>query len=255
MGRKLGQHFLIDPYLAKRIVDFAQVERERVLEIGPGKGMLTRILSSKAEIVYAVEIDKKLADALRQKAMPNVLIINQDFLKTALSDFPDCIIVGNIPYCITTQILEKLVKERKFFKKAVFTLQKEYAERLLAIPGSPFYGSITLYMNYYFVIKKGFSIPARAFFPSPRVSSMVISLHNKELPFLIQEENFFKFINGLFRYRRKFLKNALRFYLNFTPGGLDNILGNKRPGELNFEDFKYLYDLIYNKETKNILPK
>ncbi len=246
MGKRLGQHFLGSTSIAQRIVQFAKVEDRTVLEIGPGRGILTHILARYAKRVFAVEIDSRLAEKLKQENIPNVTILNQNFLKTDLSQFQNCIIVGNIPYYITTSILNKLVVERQYFERAILTVQREYGERLTARTGAPSYGSITLYINYYFEVNKGFLIPARFFSPRPRVSAMVISLKRRIISSPHHNEDaFFKFIQGIFRYRRKLLKNCLKFYLGFTLESLAESIARRRPAELNLKDFEYLYDLIY----------
>ncbi len=246
--KRFGQHFLTDPNIARKIVDFACIEKECVLEIGAGKGMLTLEIAKKAEMVYAVEIDPRFIEILRQKCPSNVVVINQDFLKLDLRDYSNCIIVGNIPYSITTPILEKFVQMRTFFRRAVLTMQKEYGERLLATSGSKFYGSVTIYANYYFEIQKGFIIPPRFFLPRPKVSSMVISLNKKSPPFVVdREQEFFKFVRGIFQYRRKKLKNCLRNYLGYVPEGIDPVILKKRPDDLGPLDFKYLYELQIRK--------
>ncbi|MEO0142192.1 MAG: 16S rRNA (adenine(1518)-N(6)/adenine(1519)-N(6))-dimethyltransferase RsmA [candidate division WOR-3 bacterium] len=248
MAKRLGQHFLTSPAIARKIAQFAKIEDRVVVEIGAGKGMLTRHLAHYAREVFAIEIDPELALRLKQKNLPNVTVLNQDFLKTDIAQFKGCVIVGNIPYYITTLILEKLISERQFFDKAILTVQKEYGARLIAKPGTSFYGSITLYVNYYLTVRKGFLIPARFFSPQPRVSAMVIALGKKPIISSVKsEEEFFRFIQGVFRYRRKHLKNSLSYYLGFVPENLDESIARKRPVDLELKDFEYLYHLVYEK--------
>jgi len=243
--KRFGQNFLRSKLIAQKIVNFANVENEIILEIGAGKGILTRLLARKAKKIFAVEIDKNLVEFLKTSNIPNIEIIHQDFLKINLKDFNQLVIVGNIPYSITTPILEKLVNERAYFKRGVLTIQKEYGERILAEAGESQYGSISIYINYYFLIRKGFLIPPRFFSPPPKVSSMVVLLEKREPPFPLKKEKaFFDFIQGIFRYRRKILKNAIINYLKRLPQGIDETLLRKRPEELNLEDFKYLYDTL-----------
>lgn len=240
--RRFGQNFLKNRNFVKKIVDFSKIENEIVVEIGAGKGALTKEIAEKAKKVFAVEIDKELVEILRSLIIPNSIIINCDFLKIDLKDFEQPVIVGNIPYSITTSILETLVKQKNYFKRAVLTVQKEYGERILAQAGESVYGALSLYVNYYFLVKKGFLIPARFFSPKPEVGSMVISLQKKEPPFFLQDEDtFFDFIRGVFRYRRKFLKNAIVYHLHKLPQGIDEALLKKRPQELTIDDYRYLY--------------
>jgi len=240
--KRLGQHFLNSIYIARKIVNFADIKEEVVIEIGAGKGMLTRELAKKARIVYAVEIDPECATILKDKALNNVKIINADFLDLNLKEYAGSVIVGNIPYSITTKIIEKLVKDRESFQKAFLTIQKEYGERLLAQPGSTGYSSITCYVNYYFNVFKGFVIPPSFFSPAPKVSSIVIGLMHKEPPFLLDDEiEFFNFIKGIFRYRRKILKNALINYFGSLLVELSHPILYKRPEQLHLNDFFNLY--------------
>lgn len=231
--------------LAKKIVDFAQIHDGIVLEIGAGKGTLTRHIAENAQKVFAVEIDKRLATTLKTLTLPHVVVINEDFLRLNIKDYEQPIIIGNIPYSITTPILEKLIRERDYFKRAVLTLQKEYAERILAQSGSRKYGAITLYVQYYFSIKKIFVISPRYFSPRPHVSSVVVSFKKKAPPFALEnEKKFFDFTQGIFRYRRKSLKNAITHYLGRLPEGIDKELLKKRPENLTFDDFHYIYTIV-----------
>lgn len=244
-GRRFGQHFLNSVYIVKKIVKFARIKNAVVIEIGAGKGILTREIAKHAQIVYAIEIDHLCADILAKKNIPNTVIINTDFLNFDLTDYKDCIIVGNIPYYITTKIIEKLVRDRDKFSHAVLTIQKEYGERLLAKPGYAQYSSITCYVNYYFNVARGFNIAPKFFTPAPKVSSMVIGLEHRKPPFLLKnEQEFFEFINGIFRYRRKILKNALLNYLDSLPNFFDNDILKKRPEELELTEYFQLYEKI-----------
>jgi len=240
--RRLGQHFLKSRYFAKKIVDFADVSDEVVLEIGAGKGVLTQFIASAARKVFAVEMDGKLAEILGEKAFPNVSVINKNFLDLSLSEYGQLVVVGNIPYSITSEILKKLIKERRFIKRAVLTIQKEYGQRIFARPGSREYGATTLFITCYFNGEKGFTIPPRFFSPPPKVSSVVISLKKrKPLIRLNDEEDFFEFVKGIFRYRRKSIKNCIVHYFKNPPRGLNSRLLQRRPAELTLKDFYQLY--------------
>ncbi len=239
---RFGQHFLNSSRFAARIVDFAGIEDEVVLEIGSGKGILTKSIAERAKKVFAIEIDEKLVEILRKIDLMDVHIINDDFLRLDLRRFRRPVIIGNIPYSITRSIIEKLVAERNHFKRAVVTVQKEYEQRLRASVGSRKYSAVTLLVNYCFNIKKGFAIPARFFSPQPKVSSIVIALIKKRPILKIHDEAaFFTFVKGVFHYRRKSLKNALIHHTNTIPKGIDNDLLQKRPGMLALDDFYLLY--------------
>ena len=245
--RILGQHFLNSRRLAQKISEVAGVEDETVVEIGAGKGILTGQLARKARRVDAVEIDSRLADFLEGLKIPNVDVINRDFLRIDLGDYDCPVIVGNIPYNITSAIFEKLIENKGCLKKAVLTVQKEYAEKLTAAVGDAEYGYITLHVNFHFRVMREFAVPARFFSPQPKVSSVVITLMPKETDFDEgYEKELFEFIAGVFRYRRKSMKNAMLNYCGRVPGSLDDGLLRKRPQHLSFDDFHRTYTTVVN---------
>ncbi len=244
----LGQHFLNSTRVAERIARAAEVEGELVVEIGPGKGILTRQLAILAKKVIAVEIDGRLARLLETSRIPRVDVLHLDFLKVDLRDFGHAVVVGNIPYGISSLIIEKLTGAKDSVKKALLTVQKEYGSRIVATLGHRGYGHLSIYANYHFEIRRLFSISARYFSPSPKVSSVVVALKPKKGVFdRINEEEFFKFISGVFRYRRKSLKNAILKHLQWLPDGADQNLLAKRPQELSINDFYRIYQLISGK--------
>ncbi|MBE0433270.1 ribosomal RNA small subunit methyltransferase A [candidate division WOR-3 bacterium] len=230
---------------AERIAGVAGVDNELVVEIGSGRGILTRQLAKRAEKVIAVELDRKLACFLEGERISRVDVLNRDFLGLELSDFSAPVIVGNIPYGITSAIIEKLAGSRHQLKRAVFTVQKEYASRMVASPGSPDRGYLSIYANYHFAIAREFTIPARFFSPRPKVNSVVVTLRPKE-PVLGEEsaKNLFQFIAGVFRYRRKSLKNAIMKHMDWRPCGPLPELFAKRPQHLDFDDFRRIYELV-----------
>lgn len=240
--KKFGQHFLNNTRIAKAIVEFADVENETVLEIGAGRGMLTRQITEKARNIFAVEIDTNLIKDLERIRTSNMVIINEDFLKLDLKNFENPVIIGNIPYSITRQILEKLIKEREYIKRVVLTVQKEYGQRILARVGSTFYGPITLRVNYFYNVVKGFAIPKIFFSPRPKVNSISIALTKRKFLFSLKDdESFFGFVSGIFRYRRKSLRSAITSYLHIVPKDIDHELLKKRPAHLSLNDFNQIY--------------
>jgi len=245
----LGQHFLNSTRVAERIARAAAVDGEIVVEIGPGKGILTKQLALFARKVIAVEIDGRLARALNDLSMPSVDVLHLDFLKFDLGLLRDVVIVGNIPYSISTSIMEKLIKNKTVVKKALLTVQKEYGAKMTAPHGSRVYGHLSICANYHFDIRRLFSIPARFFSPSPKVSSVVVTLLPKKgVLDDINEEEFFRFVSGVFRYRRKSLKNAIQSHLNFLPEGIDQFLLARRPNELTVSDFYTIYKAVIRKQ-------
>ena len=240
--RRYGQHFLNSRRTAQRIVEFAHVDRENVCEIGAGKGILPEHLARRAYTVYAVEIDPDLVARLRVKSADNVEIIHNDFLKVSLANFGESVVVGNIPYSITTDILEKLIEQKQYIRRAVLMIQKEYGDRLRAPVGSSCYGALTLYVNYFFTVTKGFMVPSRCFTPKPKVNSVVLSFEKKKSEFTIQDEaRFFNFVRALFRYRRKSLKNALLQVMETVPLPIRKTIGNKRPQDATLNELHTLY--------------
>ena len=240
--RRYGQHFLNSPRIAQHIVDLARVDNNTVCEIGAGKGILTVPLAKRASKVYAVEIDPGLIKKLRMKAAANVEIIHGDFLKVAIMDMGGPVIVGNIPYAITTEILDRLIEQKECYKHAVLMLQKEYSERLLAPVGTSRYGALTVYMNYHFSICRGFAVPARFFSPRPKVNSAVLFFEKKTAEYPLQDETaFFDFVKAVFRYRRKSLKNALMQATGTKTIHLPDITASKRPQDVTLEELYILY--------------
>ena len=221
--KQLGQSFLTYEPIAEQLVDALNLTSEdEVLEIGSGKGILTELLVQKAKYVYAVEIDRRLSDALKEKfkGCKNIEIINQDILKFNLSRFKQLKIMGNVPYSISSQILFLLLKYRQAWKDAVLTLQKEFAARILGQPGTKEYGAITVVFNLYTEAQKLFSIQPSYFKPKPKIYSTVILLKAREQPlFQIKDEGFFtRVVKAGFSHRRKTLFNNLHASL-----GIDKI--------------------------------
>ena len=239
---RFGQHFLNSRRIAQRIVDFADVHDAFVIEIGAGKGMMTRLLAAQAKRVVAFEIDRRLARMLKKESIPKTRILEQDFLEVNLDRFSHAVAVGNIPYGISTAIIRKLVAERAALKKAVLTVQKEYARRLLAEIGTRQYGALTMFVRCYFDVRKGFAIPSRFFSPPPKVNSMVIALEKrKPLVAVSDEKKFFEFVDDIFRYRRKSLKNAIASGRYMVPAHIDKKLLMKRPAHCSLHDFYHIF--------------
>jgi 16S rRNA (adenine1518-N6/adenine1519-N6)-dimethyltransferase len=244
----LGQHFLNSTTFAKRIALTAGVRDKLVVEIGSGKGILTRQLAGQAERVIAVEIDSRLANHLKNLKMQRVDVQNRDFLGIDLETFSGSIVVGNIPYNITSAILAKLIENKAYTERAVLTVQKEYGDRMMASLGSRDYGYTSIYMHYHFNLHKEFIIPARYFSPKPKVSSVVITLQPREGSLDAEyEARFFEFISGVFRYRRKIVRNAILSHLRWMPHDISDGMLEKRPQHLSIDDFLKIYQKIFGK--------
>lgn len=243
--KRFSQNFLNSQGVVKKICTFARIENETVLEIGAGKGMLTRELARRAAKVFAVELDRNLAHKLAETGNSMVEVICEDFLGLDLSRFKAPVVIGNLPYAITAKVIETLARQKQYFDRAVLTVQREYAQKMLARPGENGYDPMSIFVNYHFTPQKGFVIPARYFTPRPKVNSMVVALGKRPPGFALEnEDRFFEFIKGIFRYRRKQLRNSLHNYLGKVPDDIDGDLLTKRPDELRVRDFYAIYTLI-----------
>ena len=217
--KKFGQNFLKDENIIKKIISTSTVEKNSlIIEIGPGSGMLTKELD-KVSKVLAYEIDTDLEERLKQLNLKNTTIIFEDFLKRDIKEdlkkysYKKLYIIANLPYYITTPILTKLIEEKIDIDKIVIMVQKEVGDRFTSLPKTKDYGSITVFLNYYFDIKKEFIVSRNCFIPSPNVDSIIISLTKKKSRTIAQnEENFFKLIRDSFQFKRKTIKNNLKAY-------------------------------------------
>ncbi len=211
MGRRFGQHFLIRDSILHRIAAAACPSNcETVVEIGPGKGALTRHLLDRAARVIAVEVDPYLVHYLRQRFRenPRLTIVESDVLKTDLDAWGPAVIAGNLPYYITSPIVEKVFATPGWIR-GVFLVQKEVADRITAVPGTRDYGYLTVHVAAYAHAELLFTVPRVAFAPPPKVESAVIRLTPRET-LLPNTAAFLEFASRAFRQKRKTLRNNLR---------------------------------------------
>lgn len=218
--KSLGQIFLTDKNLQNKIIEACGFElRDIVLEIGGGRGELTQLISPRVAAVFALEIDSGLCEILRDKfeESPNIKIINQNILKLDFKKYFRRIrqkikVVGNIPYYITTPIIEYLLKVRDKIDIIFITVQKEFAKRVTASPGSKDYGALSCFLQYYTEPKIMFNINKTCFYPAPKVDSCLLRLKVKQNTGLnkCQERLVFKIIRAAFGKRRKTLRNSLK---------------------------------------------
>ena len=219
--KKLGQHFLVDPSAADMIVSRSKITSDDTLmEIGAGLGALTIPLAKAARQVFAVETDSQLTKLLKTELivhnLTNVEIIENNILKVdihALAKKIDrqIIVIGNLPYNISSQILIQLIHTRKDVKRAILMFQKELARRITATPGNKDYGRLTVMLGYCAEIKSIATVTASLFYPVPKVDSEVVEVNfkiSREYP-PHDETMLFQVIKGAFGNRRKTLKNAL----------------------------------------------
>ena len=220
--KKYGQNFLRDNSIPRKIVDVSKIpDNTLVIEIGPGAGALTKELARVAKQVLCYEIDESLEDILDQALLEytNVSVIYDDFLKRNVLedlnnyDYEHLYVIANLPYYVTTPIITQLVTSNLEIEKIVVMVQKEVADRFCAKPASREYGSITVFLNYYFDLKKEFLVSKNCFVPKPNIDSMIISLtRKKELLPLKDSTLFFNLIRDSFRFKRKTLRNNLKGY-------------------------------------------
>jgi 16S rRNA (adenine1518-N6/adenine1519-N6)-dimethyltransferase len=214
--KRLGQHFLIDPNIVRKIVAAAELTPEAtVLEIGPGRGILTDALSRTAGRVIAIEIDPGLCSLLRTQNSDwkNVELVCADALTHPLETLPaGTIVVANLPYYISTPLLFRLLEHRRRFPRLVLMLQEEVADRLAAKPGTTQYGILSLMAQYASEVTKAFKVSANCFRPRPEVGSAVVVLRPRTTALLARhnEPEFASVVRAAFAHRRKTLVNSLR---------------------------------------------
>jgi 16S rRNA (adenine1518-N6/adenine1519-N6)-dimethyltransferase len=211
MRQKLGQHFLIRGSLLEKIAAAACPQREGlVVEIGAGRGALTAKLLERADRVVAIELDSYLAEHLRSKfrGEPRLEVIEGDVLEADLGQWGRVPIAGNLPYYITSPILERITRLTP--PRAVLLMQNEVAERLVANAGSRAYGFLTIQLAVRMEARLLFRVKPAAFHPPPKVDSAVVLLEPKTEPLLVDDiDAFLEFVGHCFRHKRKTLRNNL----------------------------------------------
>ena len=218
MRKRLGQNFLIDSDVVDGIVAAAAIQPgEPVLEIGPGIGTLTQGLVEAGANVTAIELDRQLIGILEKTlaGYDGVRILHGDFLKLDISrEIPQesYKIIANLPYYITTPIIMRILEERMPVELLVTMVQKEVAERMVAVPGTKDYGALSVAVQYYTTPEIMFIVPPTAFIPSPAVESAVIrcTVHREAPVQVLEEKMFFRVVKAAFAQRRKTLQNSLK---------------------------------------------
>jgi 16S rRNA (adenine1518-N6/adenine1519-N6)-dimethyltransferase len=219
--KRLGQHFLINAKIISQIIDLARFQSsDRVLEIGPGKGALTFPLAAMVKHLTAVEKDATLAQGLEEKlssaGMANVTVVNEDILSFDLQQMISAPnqkvqLIGNLPYNITSPLLEKIMECRDIIQRAVLMLQEEVARRIVALPGTKTYGSLSLLVQYYARPRLLMGVPKEHFRPRPKVDSAILEFdfgrpYHKRAS---DDEVFKRVVKGAFSHRRKKIINSL----------------------------------------------
>lgn len=221
--RRWGQNFLIDQNIVRKILDCADVQPgEIILEIGPGRGILTKALLNRGAYVTAIEIDRDLAEKIEEaigssdptaiEQSSRLTLVREDALRYPFDKIPTSYkVVANLPYNISTPILFRLLEKRHRISQMVLMLQREVAERMVADVGGKSYGALSIMLQYYTDARIAFTVSPACFRPRPKVSSAVVRI--KPLPSprvpVKDEALFLRLIKGAFQYRRKQLINAL----------------------------------------------
>ena len=250
--KSLGQNFLIDGNIVRKIADAAEVnENDNILEIGPGVGTMTEELALRAKKVLAIEIDEKLRELHKETLnIDNVKVIYGDFLDLDLKKLTEeefgeepFKVVANLPYYVTTPIIEKLILSKVNLISITVMVQKEVAKRLAAEPGNKDYGSLSVFINYYTDCKYKFQVPSSVFMPKPNVDSAVVNLKMKEREEL-DTDFLFKIVRAAFTTRRKTLVNSFsNSKLPYTKDDIKRALelsgidGSRRAETLTLEEF------------------
>ena len=265
-SKSLGQNFLIDDNVIDKIIDGARVkEGDKVIEVGPGIGTLTREMAKRAEKVVAVEIDKNLIPILKETLADfgNTEVVNEDILKVDINKLVDeklsggpVKLIANLPYYITTPIVMKFLEEDIPVTDIVVMVQKEVADRMNAVPSTKDYGALSVAVQYYCDTEIVAKAPRHMFIPQPKVDSTVIGLHiREERKYKADNEQlFFKTVKAAFGQRRKTLLNSLSSMGVLDKAKIKEVLAEagideKRRGEtLSIEEFAHLSNII----NKNI---
>lgn len=267
--KRLGQNFLVDQNTLQIIINSLKLNKEDcILEIGTGIGTLTSALSLLVKQVISVEKDKKLAPLLKESlsSSDNIEIIFEDVMKFDLVNFFEQKrkkggkiekIVGNLPYYISISLIRQILELNRYLRLAVFLVQKEVGERLMAQAGNKNYGILSLVAQYYSKPQKVHTVPFTVFYPQPKVSSMIIKLdiYKKPQVQVGNEKLFFNIVRASFQQRRKRLINSLSNYFKevLTKAEIENILTetsidkNRRGETLTLEEFAKLSIAMGNK--------
>ena len=264
--KNFGQNFLIDSNIINNIISYANIkENDFVLEIGPGIGSLTQILSERAKKVLSVEIDNNLIPILKEtlKEYNNIEIINNDILKLDLkkliiekNENKPIKVVANLPYYITTPIIMELLEQKLNIESITVMVQKEVAERMKAKPKTKDYGALSVAVQYYCDTKIDIIVPPSCFIPRPKVESAIITLKILDKPKieLKNEELFFNIVKSAFGQRRKTLINSIynQCKINISKEEIkeimtkSNISDKVRGEELSITELGKLSDNIYS---------
>jgi len=266
--RSLGQNFLHDENISRKIINSISPQPSDVMvEIGPGKGALTKYLAGRVKNLIVVEIDDRMIHVLREytgdvTGEPGTTILHADFLETDLSEIARQIgqrlrIVGNVPYHITSPILFHVLDYRGAVIDLTIMIQKEVARRIVAQPGTKDYGILSVFCQLFTDPKVLFDVSPNAFTPRPKVTSSVVQFHILEAPrYPIVDERFLRMvIRGVFGKRRKTLRNSLGYlFENGLPADLPDVDLMRRPEDLSIVELVNLANKLCSPSQGEISP-
>jgi len=247
----LGQHFLKDKHIARKIVSALQCKHYRtVIEVGPGTGALTGYLLERHCDLILIEKDREACTYLSHRYDKEPLrLVCGDFLQAdlpRLTEGRETGIIGNFPYNISSQIIFKILENRDLIPEMVGMFQKEVAERLAAHPGTKSYGILSVLTQLYYDVRILFTVSEKVFVPPPKVKSAVVRLQRKENPPQVDFQKLKALVKKVFNQRRKTLRNSLK-NANLAVENIPRSFLDKRPEVLAPDEFLLLYDWIYSK--------
>ena len=218
--KKFGQNFIIDENIINSIISKSGIDKDTlVIEIGPGAGALTKKLVLDAGFVLCYEIDTSLKPFLDEINSSNLEVVYEDFLKANVNEkikdfsFDKIFVIANLPYYITTPIILKFIEDKIPITKLIVMVQKEVGDRFKASPNSKDYNSLSIFLNYYFSIRKIMDVSRNVFLPKPNVDSIVVEFERKKCQYYVKNEDlFFKLVRDSFKQKRKTIKNNLSDY-------------------------------------------
>lgn len=254
-----GQNFLKDEGILNKITSLSDIKEDSlVVEIGCGSGELTKKLVNNFDYVLGYEIDKELSHYLEKIDAKNLKVIYDDFLKRDVKEdiknikYKKLYVISNLPYYITTPIIEKLILDKLDIYRIIIMVQKEVGDRISAKPNSKEYNSLSIFINYNYDVKKILNVSRHSFIPSPKVDSVVLKLSKKVVKNKpINENHFYELVRESFKFKRKTLKNNLGSY-NFDIINKyfkeNNIPVNVRAEQLSIENFIDISNALYLNE-------
>ena len=246
--RRFSQNFLCDPLIVEEIVEAGSFSsHDRVIEIGPGYGALTCELLKKVSALTVIEVDRDAVHYLRSRfAAERLRVIEADCLDVNFSHFGVSLrLLGNLPYHISTPILFHVDSKIECIRDAIFMLQREVVDRIVAAPGSAEYGKLSITLQLGWELEKLFDVPPEAFQPVPKVWSSILHLRPRAKPYNVNRATFQRIVFGAFSKRRKTLRNALKGIVSIEQFIMADIDPARRPETLSVDDYVRLSNVVF----------